>query len=318
MAEPAFIYAFDNLGPYRFVELCGAIFGSRYAGFLLGGEGPDGGIDAEIDNNLGILRPEENEVIDNQSIRVGQTAIFQFKHKVTARVGQKASRSQLLELYKCNNKTGKVCELHRDLIKDRRPNVYVLVTNVEINSQFRDTFIHHCRTERPDIEHFQVIGLDELVNLIKMESELRHLYFPTIFGPPRFDLRIMLSLSFPVGLPYDLGSMLAVNILNVGTVPSYLDGNSVQFQFLFDGKLDTFGFFYFTDERLRNINPQSSTILEPGRKLSYYFPFSYFRELKDKGPNIIPVEIQVHDEIGNTYRQKISANIKEHILKQLI
>lgn len=35
MAKPAFIYAFDNLGPYRFTELCGELLGSRYHGFML-------------------------------------------------------------------------------------------------------------------------------------------------------------------------------------------------------------------------------------------------------------------------------------------
>ncbi len=43
MAKPAFIYAFDNLGPDRFAELCGVLIGSRYKGFVLGGVGPDGG-----------------------------------------------------------------------------------------------------------------------------------------------------------------------------------------------------------------------------------------------------------------------------------
>lgn len=102
MAKPAFIYAFDNLGPYRFVELCGEIFGSMYKGFLLGGEGPDGGIDGEIDKILGEWHPEEHTVLANEIIYPGQTAIFQFKHKVTARVGQSEARTQLLGLYNCN------------------------------------------------------------------------------------------------------------------------------------------------------------------------------------------------------------------------
>jgi len=57
MAKPAFIYAFDNLGPYRFTELCGEILGSRYNGFLLGGEGADGGIDGEIDKYPWYMAP---------------------------------------------------------------------------------------------------------------------------------------------------------------------------------------------------------------------------------------------------------------------
>jgi hypothetical protein len=49
MAKPAFIYAFDNLGPERYTEICGLILASRFKGFLLGGVGPDGGIDHDAD-----------------------------------------------------------------------------------------------------------------------------------------------------------------------------------------------------------------------------------------------------------------------------
>ncbi len=59
MATPGFIYAFDNIGNQRFVELCSLLLGSRFVGFLLSGPGPDGGVDAEIDTALGELRPEE-------------------------------------------------------------------------------------------------------------------------------------------------------------------------------------------------------------------------------------------------------------------
>jgi len=59
MAKPAFIYAFDNLGQSKFVELCGLLLASRYKGFLLGGVGPDGGIDAEIDQAIGTWCPEQ-------------------------------------------------------------------------------------------------------------------------------------------------------------------------------------------------------------------------------------------------------------------
>jgi hypothetical protein len=88
MAKPVFIYAFDNLGPYRFTELCGELFGSRYNGFMLGGEGADGGIDAEIDKVLGIWHPEAKDALLTDIIQPGQKVVFQFKHKVSARIGQ--------------------------------------------------------------------------------------------------------------------------------------------------------------------------------------------------------------------------------------
>ena len=93
MAKPAFIYAFDNLGPERFVELCGELLGSRYKGFglLSGGVGPDGGIDAELDTNLAIWQPESDDALLGEIIGPGKTVVFQFKHKVVARIGGQSS-----------------------------------------------------------------------------------------------------------------------------------------------------------------------------------------------------------------------------------
>ena len=174
MAKPAFIYAFDNLGPYRFTELCGELLGSRYHGFMLGGEGADGGIDAEIDKVLGIWRPEYEDALLNNIIQPGQTVVFQFKHKVTARVGQSQVRTQLLNLYK--RKGEKTCELHSKLIQEKHPTTYILVTNLEVNSQFRNTFIEQCKAEEPEIKHYQVIGLDDLVREVNSKPELRHIH----------------------------------------------------------------------------------------------------------------------------------------------
>jgi len=157
MAKPAFIYAFDNLGPTQFAELCGVLIGSRYKGFVLGGVGPDGGIDAESDLFLGEWNPEEVEALGDDIYQPGQKAIFQFKHKTTARTGQGQARSELLGLYKCaTNKRGDVtrpCELHSTLVQAKRPSIYVLVTNAEVNANFRSTFEARCREENSDIEH---------------------------------------------------------------------------------------------------------------------------------------------------------------------
>ena len=184
MAKPAFIYAFDNLGPERFTELCGLLLASRYKGFLLGGVGADGGIDSELDEKLGEWRSESTLPLLNEVIQPGQLVVFQFKHKATARVGESRARRQLLSLYRCQR--SKKCELHRNLILQKHPNVYVLLTNIEVNSEFRTTFIEQCKAENNKIQHYQIIGLDELETWTTMEVEVRHLYFPTIFGPPAF------------------------------------------------------------------------------------------------------------------------------------
>jgi hypothetical protein len=316
MAKPAFIYAFDNLGPYRFTELCGELLGSQYNGFLLGGEGADGGIDGEIDSVLGVWHPESRSSLLNELVQPGQTVVFQFKHKTTARVGQSQSREQLLNLYKCNAKTGKICELHRKLVQEKKPTSYILVTNAEVNAQFRDTFIQKCKIEQPSIKHYQVIGLDELVGWVEMSPELRHLYFPTIFGMPRFDLRITASLGFTSNYE-ELGLLLAVNVLNVGTIPSYLDANSIKFDFLIDGKREIFSLVYINDPVMQQMNPKTGMGLEPGRKQTYWFQLAHFAQFREKGRNIFPVEIQVHDEIGNVYREPITENIREALLENI-
>src|SRR5579871_6292367 len=97
MATPAFIYAFDNLGPDHFTNLCGQLLGSRCKGFLLGGVGADGGIDGELDERLGEWHPESLSPMLDQLVRPGQLAVFQFKRKVTARTTQAQARSQLLD-----------------------------------------------------------------------------------------------------------------------------------------------------------------------------------------------------------------------------
>src|SRR4051794_11109968 len=106
MATPSFIYAFDNLGPDHFAELCGLLFTSKYKGFRLGGIGPDGGVDGEM---LGELHTETQVPLLTGIIQPGQLIVFQFKHQTDIRVGQGKARSQILKLYtSCTEK--KPCE----------------------------------------------------------------------------------------------------------------------------------------------------------------------------------------------------------------
>lgn len=312
MAKPTFIYAFDNLGPERFTEVCGLLLASRYRGFLLGGVGPDGGVDSELDEVLGIWKPESISPLLNEIIQPERTVIFQFKHKVTARVGQAQSRTQLLTLYKCQQ--SKSCELHRNLVLEKHPNVYVLVTNVETNSEFRAKFIAQCRLENPQIEHYQIIGLDELENWVATEIELRHLYFPTIFGPPRFNLQIQFNTAV-MGHPLEVNetiNVFTVDILNVGLVPSYI--RSVVFKIILDGQIMIF-YPPFNNPIANKINPPFGIALEPGRKQTYIYTFDMLRAMKGKGNEVFPLEILVFDEIGNEYRAAIADDQRRIILE---
>jgi hypothetical protein len=284
MAKPAFIYAFDNLGPERFTELCGELLGLRYKGFglfVLGGVGPDGGVDAELDTNFGIWQPESEEALLDDIIRPGKTVIFQFKHKVVARVGGQAkARKQLLNLFKC--RTNYTCELHRKLVTEKEPTDYVLVTNVEVNSNFRAEFIAQCKAENSTIEHYQAIGLDELEGWVAQAVNLRHLYFPTIFGPPRFALQPQIFEGYvdfyPDGTLLNYGKtrsainrgaidstdLFQIFVLNVGTAPSYIA--AIALKLIVDGRID----YFFWENSYQAIpaikalsNPDFGTLLEP-------------------------------------------------------
>lgn len=305
MAKPAFIYAFDNLGPYRFAELCGDLFGSRYPGFLLGGEGPDGSIDGE-------LRPQVTSDILNEIVEPGKTVIFQFKHKVIARVGgQVNARAQLLDRYKCSPR--KKCELHSKLIEEKKPSVYFLVTNVEVNSQFRNSFIQQCKSHYPAIEHYQVFGLDELEDWISMQTQLRHLYFPTIFGLPRYDLRLEIYIGryedqYILLNPHpdiaSLANTLSINVLNVGSAPSYIE--KITFHGITNGELTAFRPNIQVDEELQRFNPPQGTAVEPGRRQTHHFRLLNIVQLmRMQGEDFFPTEIRVHDEIGNAYSKKL-------------
>lgn len=322
MATPAFIYAFDNLGPYRFTELCGLLFASRYKGFLLGGVGADGKIDGEIDNILnsdinldnivGILQPESESPLDNILVQPDKIVIFQFKHIVVARAGgQSKARRNLLSLYKSSEK--KQSELLSPLITKRKPAVYILVTNIEINSKFRSEFTNICLKENSNIEHFQILGLDELESWITNEKHIRHLYFPTIFGLSRFNLQVKFSMGFI--LPYKKTENLncSISILNIGEATSYID--SVVFKLNIDGKIFNLNVIDELNEFTRVHNPKLPVPIEAGRKQVFTYPIDIMKEMKTKGKKVFPIEVVVTDEIGNEYRCDIWENFKKMVLE---
>jgi len=314
MAKPAFIYAFDNLGPERFTELSSLLLGSQFKGFLLGGVGPDGGIDGEVDEMFGEWRPESISPLKNEILQPGQLVVFQFKHKFTARNGQIHTRSQLLDLYKCRG--SKKCELHRNLIQKKQPTVYVLVTNVEVNSEFREKFVQQCRSENRSIKHYQIIGLDELESWITNEPELRHLYFPTIFGPPRFQLQINLGYAFAAyenPARIDDVPALTVSTLNVGIVPSYV--SRVEFELIIDGELLRRGFTDFGRGYHSLMSQPFGDAIQPGQKHTYQYHLRDLGELGTLGRKVFPVAVLVFDEIGNIYRELISDGMRDNMIE---
>jgi len=270
---------------------------------------------------MGEWHPETLSPLLNELIPANKLVVFQFKHKTTARLGQTASRSELLGLYACSPK--KKCELHRTLIQEKCPHAYVLVTNVEVNAPFRAKFIEQCKKEYAGIEHYQIIGLDELEMWITMMPELRHLYFPTIFGPPRFELRIKFGTSFvPYGGPDE--TFFMVSVLNMGLVPSYV--SAVRFRVLVNDEVQVFTPYHIAgnspiSELITQMNPQPGSALEPGRQQSFHFRFSDLSELPRLKEmeiyTVYPIGVQVDDEIGNSYTEDLPDTFRNSFLQRI-
>ena len=304
MAKPAFIYAFDNFPPERFAELCGFLLAERHKGLLLGGVGPDGGIDGEIDNLLGEWVPETISPLQSSIINPKELVVFQFKHKVIGRVGgQVKARQELLTLYKDSPK--RPSELNRKLILKKNPYAYVLVTNVEVNAPFRQTFIEECRKVNSSIASYHVIGSDELELWVTSDRTLRHLYFPTIFGVPRFHLDVKLNYGY-----LNQEDVLIISILNVGEFPSYFQ--SVELQIIVNDKINKLIFNPYNVPLMLNYNPKPGTRIEPGRKVCYYIPVDVVKN-NLRNHKAFPTEFIITDEIDNRYRVEVDDSLTWHL-----
>jgi len=148
--------------------------------------------------------------------------------------------------------------------------------------------------------------------------ELRHLYFPTIFGPPRFNLQIRLSEGIAVphygGMDFDKPiPFLYIDVLNLGIVPSFV--NSISFKSIVDGEIKYLYIVNIDNPIMKQVNPEFGSILEPGRKQMFSFPFGVLRQMKGQGKEVFPFEVVIRDEINNTYTAPIPESIINKILE---
>ena len=184
---------------------------------------------------------------------------------------------------------------------------------MEVNSNFRHTFKERCAEENPNIAHYEVLGLDELETWTTMQPQLRHLWFPTIFGAPRYELGIRLSVQEIVTMPAVGGlragaqraSVFRVEVLNTGVTTSYID--RIRFKTILNGRSEELGVENpLADKLLNRINSRIGTPLEPGRKhiFNYRIP-EMWAALRELGGEAFPAEVLVYDEIGNVYSEII-------------
>jgi len=342
MATPHFITAFDTLNPTQFSDLCTALLTPRCEGFIfLGGVGPDGGIDAEVDSGFGTWDPSSLWPLGTDIYPPNRKTLFQFKHQVTARVGQARSRDALLQYFTCDPR--KVCELHKtlivDVIKREQPVTYVVVTNVEVNSLFRDKFIKQCRAENPSIEDYRIIGLDELEQWLKLQPETAHDYFPGIFPAPRFKIRVTVERMYTyiradgrrewkaaVDVVLDdiqangnsVLELYRVTVRNTGQETTYID--HIELTLVIDGKVTSVTVTpgLVRDSMWGEDGDQLGGALEPGRKHIFNCSFTTLRELLPQSPVgiAIPEDIQVVDQIDNRYAVALSEDVRTRMISR--
>ena len=191
-----------------------------------------------------------------------------------------------------------------------------------MNSLFRNSFIQLCISHYPAIKHYQIIGIDELEDWITMQTELRHLYFPTIFGLPRYDLRLKIYIGrydyqYKLLTPHPddatLRDTLCISVLNVGSAASYVE--KFTFHGITNGEQTGFQPNKLADEELLRYNPTQGTAVEPGRRQSHHFRLSNLaQQMKKQGDDFFPSDIRVHDEIGNVYSEIIPENFKNQLI----
>jgi len=324
MASPSFVYAFDNLGPDKFVELCGLLLGSRYKGFLLSSPGPDGGVDGETDPILGELLVEQRSLLIDTILPKDNLIVFQFKHKVVARVGEIQSRGKVLDLFKSSK--NKISEVMKSNVVKLNPQTYVLVTNVEVNSNFRRRFIEQCKKENSNIKNYQIIGLDELESWVIADRNLRSQYFPLLFGKPRFNLKLKLQSGF-TGQPLNpeqilnggesavkiIDAILCLYIMNTGECTSYL--SSIKFKILINGKLEYLIPIPMPKGSDPLFNPPIGDPINPGKCLQFRYKFDFFRKNHKKESELFLSEVIVSDQIDNNYSLEISEEIRNKIFE---
>lgn len=317
MAAPAFIYAFDSLGPERFVELCGLLLGGRYRGFLLSGPGADGGVDAEVTPSFGELLSESPALLNDKLLDPNNLTLFQFKHKVVARVGQSNARSQLLGLFRTT--PSRQSELCGDLVMSKKPRTYVLVTNIEVNTAFRESFRETCRAESTDITNFEVIGLDDLQAWVTQDHHLRAQFFPMLFGRPRFELEVDLVLGStmipdsPI-LPTTVRPgerLICITVGNAGEATSYVE--NLKFKAVIDGKVQYLLPSPLPRDQDPLANPRPGAAVSPGQSLDYRYYLKMLQNAKSEAGEFWLVELMVRDQIGNIYTCEIPDEVRAAI-----
>ena len=201
----------------------------------------------------------------------------------------------------------------------KKPRTYVLVTNVEVNTAFRESFREICRAESTDIANFEVIGLDELQAWVTQDHHLRAQFFPMLFGRPRFELKVNLVLgttmvpdspTFPTTVRKG-EELVCITVANVGEVTSYVE--NLKFKAVIDGKVQYLLPSPLPKEQDPLANPRPGAAVAPGQSLDYRHYLKMLQNASSEASEFWLAELIVRDQIGNTYTCEIPDDVRAAI-----
>lgn len=345
MATPSLIPAFDDLGPDGFAHLCGALLSSRYpvGSVALGGIAADAGADARVDERFfRVLTSRVTDALGDDVLPSDQKVIFQFKHVVVGRAGEENARDRAIRYYRCI--PSEKCELHKDghvrLFSSYGPAAYRLITNVEVTQAFRESFVAQCTSPNhepsPDINNYNVMGLDELEALLMTEPDLAGQILPGVYGPARFHLRVRVDTlctyvdavdgrrrwvrAAGIRLP-DLRAgadgieeFVQVTVQNHGASPSYID--RIEMRVVGHGHHSDATLIPDSgDSLLSSINSPLGQALPPGAAHRYNFRIGdLIQTMHAVDETGVPSAIRVVDQIGQDYLATIGDDVRDRLL----
>ncbi len=110
--------------------------------------------------------------------------------------------------------------------------------------------------------------------------------------------------------------LLQVEVMNIGSMPSYVGGVSIKAQVDSETKyMHMLNLGGMIDQRIWDLLfPIKQNPIEPGRKLTFSFPYSILRRMKTQGNVVIPLDVVVRDEIGNSYTVPLSEKHQNKIM----
>ena len=110
----------------------------------------------------------------------------------------------------------------------------------------------------------------------------------------------------------DRDPSLAIYVLNIGSVVSYVD--HIEFETSVDGRTQTNSLFYPVKTFASAMSNKFREAIQHGQKHQYFFYLPDLIEFGTLGHEVIPIAVLVFDEIKNVYRKPFSDEMSKIIM----